>query len=91
MRIIEQRLLRGPNLFAATPCLLAVVDSAGAELLPGLGARLLALLPEMPREGSARLSDCNSALDALELGILGTLRDLVVMELKGQPAGDGHA
>ena len=66
MRIIEQRLLRGPNLYAATPCLLAVVDGAGAELLPGLGSRLLALLPEMPREASARLSDCNSTADALE-------------------------
>jgi len=66
MRIIEQRLLRGPNLYAATPCLLAVIDSAGAELLPGLGARLLALLPEMPRAASARLSDCNSTIDALE-------------------------
>jgi cyanophycin synthetase len=66
MRITEQRLLRGPNLFAATPCLLAVVDSAGAALLPGLGARLLALLPGMPRAAAARLSDCNSALDALE-------------------------
>ncbi|TQK11430.1 cyanophycin synthetase [Herbaspirillum sp. SJZ107] len=66
MRIIEQRLLRGPNLYAATPCLLAVVDGAGAELLPGLGARLLALLPGMPPEASARLSDCNSTADALE-------------------------
>jgi len=66
MRIIEQRLLRGPNLYAATPCLLAVIDSAGAALLPGLGARLLALLPGMPREASARLSDCNSTADALE-------------------------
>jgi cyanophycin synthetase len=66
MRIIEQRLLRGPNLYAATPCLLAVVDSAGAELVPGLGSSLLALLPEMPREASARLSDCNSTADALE-------------------------
>jgi len=66
MRIIEQRLLRGPNLYAATPCLLAIIDSAGAELLPGLGSNLLALLPAMPREASARLSDCNSALDALE-------------------------
>jgi len=66
MRIIEQRLLRGPNLYADTPCLLAVVDGAQPELLPGLGARLLALLPAMPREASARLSDCNSALDALE-------------------------
>ncbi|RYF00602.1 MAG: cyanophycin synthetase, partial [Oxalobacteraceae bacterium] len=66
MRIIEQRLLRGPNLYAPTPCLLAVIDGAGAELVPGLGARLLALLPGMPPEASVRLSDCNSPADALE-------------------------
>jgi len=66
MRIIEQRFLRGPNLYAATPCLLAVIDGTGTELLPGLGARLLALLPDMPREASARLSDCNSPAYALE-------------------------
>jgi len=84
MRIIEQRLLRGPNLYAATPCLLAVIDAAAAELLPGLGARLLAMLPGMPPEASARLSDCNSAADALEP---------VVMELQrlaGAPAAFGQ-
>jgi cyanophycin synthetase len=66
MRIIEQRLLRGPNLYAATPCLLVAADRAGAALLPNLGARLLALLPGMSREAAARLSHCDSAIDALE-------------------------
>ena len=28
MRITEQRFLRGPNLYAATPCLLAVVNAS---------------------------------------------------------------
>jgi len=65
MRITEQRFLRGPNLFAATPTLLAVVD-AGEHHSAGLGARLLARLPGMPPEASARLSDCSSPAEALE-------------------------
>jgi cyanophycin synthetase len=64
MRIIEQRFLRGPNLYAATPCLMAVAD-AGQDRFAGLGARLLALLPGMAPEAAARLSDCSSPLEAL--------------------------
>ena len=57
MRITEQRFLRGPNLYAATPCLLAVIDLDDASgglpaSVPGLGTRLLALLPDMPPEAS---------------------------------------
>ncbi|WP_296945867.1 cyanophycin synthetase [uncultured Massilia sp.] len=68
MRITEQRFLRGPNLYAATPCLLVVVDTTAAPEpgLAGLGARLLALLPGIAPEASARLSDCQAAHDALE-------------------------
>ena len=66
MKIAEQRFLRGPSLYAASPCLLAVVDSAGQEPCPGLGARLLALLPAMSAEAAARLSDCQAAHEALE-------------------------
>jgi cyanophycin synthetase len=68
MRITEQRFLRGPNLYAAIPCLMVVAEPAGAAepCLAGLGARLLALLPGIPPEASARLSDCQAAHDALE-------------------------
>jgi cyanophycin synthetase len=69
MRIIEQRFLRGPSLYAATPCLTAVVDTAQsspAEHVAALGARLLALLPGMSPEAAARLSPCASPADALE-------------------------
>jgi len=66
MKIAEQRFLRGPNLYAATPCLLAVLDLAGQRNAAGLGARLLALLPAMPAEAAARLSDCQAAHEALE-------------------------
>jgi cyanophycin synthetase len=64
MRIIEQRFLRGPNLFAATPCLNAVVDTGGAHV-PALGARLLEQLPGMCPEAAARLSDCGAPGEAL--------------------------
>ena len=80
MRIIEKRFLRGPNLYSAAPCLMAVIDSAGAEAAPGLVARLVALLPELSPEASARLAALNSPADAVEA---------VVMELQrlaGAPA-----
>jgi cyanophycin synthetase len=68
MRIIEKRFLRGPNLFAATPCLKVVVQLEEQRLgdVPGFAARLLALLPELPREFSARLVDGAHLADALE-------------------------
>jgi cyanophycin synthetase len=66
MNIVEQRFLRGPSLYAATPCLLAVVDVADRHDAAGLGARLLALLPAMSAEAAARLSDCQAAHEALE-------------------------
>ncbi|KQQ97508.1 cyanophycin synthetase [Massilia sp. Leaf139] len=80
MRIIEQRFLRGPNLFSAAPCLMAVVDSNGLALAPGFGARLLALLPGLPLDVAARLSQITLAAEAVEP---------VVMELQrlaGAPA-----
>jgi cyanophycin synthetase len=73
MRITEQRFLRGPNLYAATPCLMTVLDIGQPESnvhCAGLGARLLALLPGMPPEASARLSDCASPGEALEAVIM---------------------
>ena len=73
MNIVEQRFLRGPSLYAASPCLLAVLDLAGARPAAGLGARLLALLPAMSAEAAARLSDCQAEHEALES---------VVMELQ---------
>jgi cyanophycin synthetase len=68
MRIKEQRFLRGPNLYAATPCLLAVIEAGAAEpvKVPGFGARLLVLLPAIPRDAFARLADDASHADAIE-------------------------
>ncbi|MFL6672830.1 MAG: cyanophycin synthetase [Massilia sp.] len=68
MRLKEKRFLRGPNLYAATPCLLAVIDPAAGDpaKVPGFGARLLVLLPALPREASARLLDSASHAEAVE-------------------------
>ena len=82
MRIKEKRLLRGPNLHADKPCLMALVDNAGAKA-PGFAARLLALLPALPAQAAVRLADDALLVDALEP---------VVMELQrlaGAPAGHG--
>ncbi|WP_322400197.1 cyanophycin synthetase [Massilia luteola] len=66
MKIAEHRFLRGPSLYAATPCLLAIVDIAAQRKAAGLGSRLLALLPAISFEAAARLSDCQAAHEALE-------------------------
>jgi cyanophycin synthetase len=67
MRIKEKRFLRGPNLFAATPCLMAVIENGSAPAkTPGFGKRLLALLPELPPAASARLADSACLIDAVE-------------------------
>ena len=65
MRINEKRLLRGPNLYAATPCLMALVDNRAAKGR-GFGARLLRLLPSLPAEAAVRLADDVLLVDALE-------------------------
>ncbi|WP_305823134.1 cyanophycin synthetase [Massilia brevitalea] len=80
MRILEKRFLRGPNLYSAAPCLMAVIDTAGLEAAPGLVARLVALLPDLSPEASVRLAALSCAADAVEP---------VVMELQrlaGAPA-----
>jgi cyanophycin synthetase len=81
MRIKEKRFLRGPNLYAATPCLLAVIDTnAATDTHPGFCPRLLALLPELAPEAAARLSGTTCIAYAVEP---------VVMELQrmaGAPA-----
>jgi cyanophycin synthetase len=75
MRLKEKRFLRGPNLYAATPCLLAVFEAGAHQppTSPGFGARLRALLPALPPEASARLVDDAGPAEAVEL---------VVMELQ---------
>ena len=52
MQILEQRFLRGPNIHAATPCLLSLVDlddlyGVSTRDLPHFNDALLALLPSL--------------------------------------------
>jgi len=82
MKIIEKRLLRGPNLYAGSPCLMAVIDDAGAKA-PGFAARLFKLLPELPPDAAVRLADDALLVEAVEP---------VVMELQrlaGAPGAFG--
>ncbi|MFC0251830.1 cyanophycin synthetase [Massilia consociata] len=82
MKIKEKRLLRGPNLYAASPCLMAVIDD-GATKSPGFAARLFALLPQLPPDAAVRLADDALLVEALEP---------VVMELQrlaGAPGSFG--
>jgi cyanophycin synthetase len=52
MKIIEQRVLRGPNLYGKRPCLLTILDlqdlnGVYSSELPGFAERLLALMPSL--------------------------------------------
>ncbi|RZA31395.1 MAG: cyanophycin synthetase [Lysobacteraceae bacterium] len=81
MKIKEKRFLRGPNLYAATPCLMAVIDD-GAAKAPGFAARLFAMLPGLPPDAAVRLADDALLAEAVEP---------VVMELQrlaGAPGED---
>ncbi|OON63133.1 cyanophycin synthetase [Massilia sp. KIM] len=65
MRIKEKRVLRGPNLYADSPCVMAVVENPGPKA-PGFAARLLELLPALPAEAAVRLAEDALLVDALE-------------------------
>ena len=82
MKIREKRMLRGPNLYAASPCLMAVIDD-GFTKAPGFAARLFELLPALPPDAAVRLADDALLVEAIEP---------VVMELQrlaGAPGSFG--
>ncbi|MCS0598501.1 cyanophycin synthetase [Massilia agri] len=81
MKLKEKRLLRGPNLYADSPCLMAVVDDAATKS-PGFAARLFALLPDLPPDAAVRLADEALLVEALEP---------VVMELQRLAGAPGTA
>ncbi len=83
MKIKEKRLLRGPNLYAASPCLMAVIDDADAKAraVPGFAARLFALLPDLAPDAAVRLADDALLVDAVEP---------VVMELQRLAGAPGE-
>jgi cyanophycin synthetase len=54
MKIVKQRFLRGPNLYASRPCLLSVLDledldGVASNSVPGFVDALLALMPSLNR------------------------------------------
>ena len=92
MRIKEQRLLRGPNLHAAKPCLMVLVEDHGGAR-QGLAARLLELLPSLPAEAGVRLTDDALAAEALEPVVMELQRLAgapgsfsLTLPVKGRPA-----
>ncbi|KQQ36242.1 cyanophycin synthetase [Duganella sp. Leaf126] len=57
MNLIEQRVLRGPNLYSSAPCLLTVIDLAelqgvSTSALPHFNDALLALMPSLAQHYS---------------------------------------
>jgi cyanophycin synthetase len=79
MKVIEQRFLRGPNLYAMQPCMMTVLDTDEAAGTPGavsvleLHARLVRLLP------------------GLEANVSGAQSRAVVRRLReGRPVGPVH-
>ncbi len=65
MKLKEKRLLRGPNLYADSPCLMAVIEDSASKS-PGFAARLFALLPGTPPDAAVRLADDALLVEALE-------------------------
>ena len=61
MKIIEQRYLRGPNIYSETPCLMTLLDlqdwhEVSSASIPGFSQRLLAMLPSLrKRRRAARI------------------------------------
>ena len=94
MHIIEQRLLRGPNLYAQTPCLMAVLDlqplqDRQAADTPQLYPQLEALLPTLRERAGTAL-----ALRTGEPTGYGPVVDLVLRELQalaGSVPTEGHS
>jgi cyanophycin synthetase len=65
LKIHEKRFLRGPNLHAATPCLMVLLEG-GPAMTEGIRARLLATLPGLPAPAGAHLVDGALLLDWVE-------------------------
>ena len=66
MKLKEKRLLRGPNLHADSPCLMAVIDAAATIKVEGFAARLSALFSALAPGAAPRLADDAPLVDAVE-------------------------
>lgn len=99
MKLIEKRLLRGPNLYAARPCIKAIIDledldGISSADLPGFTDRLCALLPSLQRHRCS-VGKAGGFIQRLRDGTyMAHIIEHVLLELQclaGSPAGFGRA
>lgn len=99
MKLIEKRLLRGPNLYARQPCIKAIIDledldGVSSADLPGFTDRLCALLPSLHRHRCS-LGTAGGFIQRLRDGTyMAHIVEHVLLELQclaGSKAGFGRA
>ncbi|MET0265291.1 MAG: cyanophycin synthetase, partial [Duganella sp.] len=99
MNIIEQRVLRGPNLYSSAPCLLTMIDLAelqgvSSSSLPDFNDALLALLPSLQQHYSPP-GKPGGFVQRLQQGTyMARVVEHVTLELQtlaGAPAGFGRS
>lgn len=98
MKIIKQRFLRGPNLYAAKPCLLSILDlgeldGVASTSVPGFIDALLALMPLLARHRCS-VGRAGGFIQRLRDGTyMAHIVEHVTLELQclaGSPAGFGR-
>jgi len=98
MKILEQRFLRGPNLYSQAPCLLTVLDledldGVASNSVPGFIDGLLRLLPTLHRHRCS-VGHPGGFVERLRDGTyMGHIVEHVTLELQclaGSPAGFGR-
>jgi cyanophycin synthetase len=98
MKILEQRFLRGPNLYAAKPCFLTLLDledldNVSSQDIPGFTDGLIALLPSL-YEHRCSLGRAGGFIERLRDGTyMGHIVEHITLELQtlaGTPAGFGR-
>jgi cyanophycin synthetase len=98
MNILDQRVLRGPNLYAARPCLLTVLDledlhEVASNALPGFTDALLALMPSLMAHRCSPGHYGGFAERLRDGTYMGHIVEHVTLELQclaGTPAGFGR-
>jgi cyanophycin synthetase len=98
MKIIQQRFLRGPNLYSNKPCLLSIVDlgeldGVASNSVPGFVDALLALMPSLNQHRCSVGRAGGFALRLRDGTYMAHIVEHVTLELQclaGSPAGFGR-